>query len=122
MGPKPTVSDSPPVNVTIKPDAEYGHALPEGRSQNDDDRFWESVFAEIESASERSIDEPPPTPKAAPEHPKSNRQVNRTPDVENSVAMEEVPPIPDNLTSETVKAQLKERFNGLISFQRHNGY
>ena len=111
MGPKPTVSDSPPVNVTIKPDAEYGHALPEGRSQFDNDGFWESVLADVEKASEGSIDEPSPTLKVLPEQPKPTRRVNRTPDVENSVAMEEVPPIPDSLTPETVKAELKERLS-----------
>ena len=111
MGPKPTVSDSPPVNVTIKPDAEYGHALPEGRSQFDNDGFWESVLADVEKASEGSIDEPSPTLKVLPEQPKPTRRGNRTPDVENSVAMEEVPPIPDSLTPETVKAELKERLS-----------
>ena len=105
MGPKPTLSDTPPVNVTFKP----VNALPIAQSQNDDKGFWESVLADVEKASDESIDEPSPTPKVVPEQPKSTRQVNRTTDVENSVAVEESPLIPDNLTSESVNAQLKER-------------
>lgn len=107
MGPKPTLSDTPPVNVTIKP----VNALPIAQSQNGDYGFWESVLADVEKTSEGSIYEPSPTPKAVPERPKSNRQVNRAPDVGNSVAVEEAPLIPDNLTSETAIAQLKERLS-----------
>ena len=107
MTPKPTPSDKPPVKVTIKP----VNALPIAQTHNDDKRFWESVLADVEQAFEGSIDEPSPTPKAVPELPISTPQVNRAPDVENSIAIEEVPPIPDNLTSESVKAQLKERLS-----------
>ena len=111
MTPKPALSDKPPVNVTFKPDAEHGHALPEDRSHIDDYGFWESVLADLETASDESIDEPSSTPKVVPELPISTPQVNRERDVENSVAMEEAPPIPDNLMPETVKAQLKERLS-----------
>ena len=111
LGPKPTLSDLPPVNVTFKPDAEYGHTLPESRSHIDDYGFWESVLADVEMTSDERIDEPPPTFKTVPELPISTPQVNRGPDVENSVATEEVPPIPDNLTPDTAKAQLKERLS-----------
>lgn len=111
MTPKPSLSDLPPVNVTFKPNAEHGHALPEDRSHIDDDGFWESVLADVDQAFERSIDEPPPTPKAVPEIPISTSQGNPAPDDENRVPMEEDPPIPDNLTSETIKAKLKERLS-----------
>lgn len=111
LGPKPTLSDLPPVNVTFKPEAEYGHTLPESRSQIDDDGFWESVLADVETASDESIDEQLPTPIAVSELPISTPRVNRDPDVENSVPMAEVPPMPENLTPESVKAQLKERFS-----------
>ena len=111
LGPKPTLSDLPPVNVTIKPDAEYGHTLPESRSHIDDYGFWESVLADVETASDEKIDEPPPTFKTVPELPISTPQVNRDPDVENSVPMAEVPPMPENLTPETAKAKLKERLS-----------
>lgn len=109
MTPKPAPSDRPPINVKFKPDADFGQALPESRSHNDDDGFWESVLADVVQASEESIDEPPLTTNAVPELSISTPRVNRTPDVENSVAVEKVPPIPDNPTSETLKAQLKER-------------
>ena len=106
-----TVSDSPPVNVTIKPDAEYEHALPEGRSQFDNDGFWECVLADVEKASGESVNEPSPTPKVVPELPISTPQVYRKPEVENSFAVEKVPLILDNLMPETVKARLKERLS-----------
>ena len=111
MGPKPTLSDLPPVNVTIKPDAEHAHALPEDWSQFDDDRFWESVLADVETASDESIDEPSPTPIAVPEQSIPTPQVNRAPDAENSGPMEESPPIPSSPMPESVKAQLKERLS-----------
>ena len=110
LGPKPTVSDKPPVKVAIKPDAEYGHALPEGRSQNDDDRFWESVFAEIEAASDESSS----TSDVVSEQPQSKSQVDRDLDLSfarSSEEAEDVPPMPDSLTPETIKAQLKERLS-----------
>ena len=111
LGPKPTLSDMPPVNVTIKPDAEYGHTLPESRSHIDDYGFWESVLADVETASDEKIDEPPPTFKTVPELPISTPQDNRAPDVEKTVAMEDAPPMPENLTPETAKAKLKERLS-----------
>ena len=111
LGPKPTLSDLPPVNVTIKPAAEYEHAPPEGRLQIDDYAFWESLLADVETASDERMDEPSPTFKTVPEQPISTPQVNRTPDVENSVPMAEVPPMPENLTPETAKAKLKERLS-----------
>ncbi|MDE0184949.1 MAG: hypothetical protein OXP71_05770 [Candidatus Poribacteria bacterium] len=110
MTPKPTPSDLPPVNVTFKPDAKYGHAPPEGRPHIDDDGFWESVLADVETASDETIVEPLPTLNAAPELPISTPRVNRDPDDAHRVPMEEVTPIPDNLTPASVKAQLKERF------------
>ena len=111
MTPKPTLSDKSPVKVTFKEDAKIENALPKEQLQIDDYGFWESVLADVATASDERIDEPSPTPKAVPELPISTPRVNRAPDVENSAAMEEDPPIPDNLTSESVKSQLKERLS-----------
>lgn len=108
MTPKPTPSNKPPVKVTIKP--VNAPPIPP-QSQNDDKEFWESVLADVETASDERIDEPSPTPKAVPEIPISTPRTNWAPEVENSLPMEEVPPIPDNPTSESVKAQLKERLS-----------
>ena len=94
--PKPTVLDKPPVKVRFKPESETVDGLSGLKHR------------EFEVASDDSSS----TSEVVTEQPQSNGQVGRYEDhsfPRRSKEAEDVPPMPDSLTSETIKAQLKER-------------
>ena len=93
--PKPTPLGKPPVKVRFKPEIDTADGL--------------SGFKH--RAIEVASDDSSSTRDVGYEQPQSKRQVGRYEDQSfprRSGAAEDVPPTPDNLTSETIKAQLKE--------------
>ena len=96
--PKPTPLDKPPVKVRFTTESEDG---PLG-------------FALKHGMSEAASDESSSTSDVVSEQPQSKSQVDRDLDqsfARSSEEAEDVPPMPDSLTPETIKAQLKERLS-----------
>ncbi len=106
FGQKPRHSDKSPVKVSFLPDTSYP-PIPGWLRKSDLSNL------EAEAA---SIDEFEYSLEAAPEQSEATSRVDREADqsfarTRSSEETEAIPPMPDSLTSETIKAQLKEQLS-----------